>query len=141
MSGAGVGCTPCVRACVDACEVLLSMLPTSACEPGVSVLLHFVHLRQAGCQSFPSDVFRSAETHTAHCTCISFVYEVATTIVRVTVGNLCGSNPGWQCRRERHSCNSPSRVTDFISHSAQHYSTITTEIEIREGDISLSSRS
>ena len=33
---------------------------TSACEPGVSVLLHSVHLRHWACQSLPSDVLRSA---------------------------------------------------------------------------------
>ncbi len=34
---------------------------TSACEPGVSVLLHFAHLRHGRCQSFPMEVTFSAE--------------------------------------------------------------------------------
>lgn len=37
---------------------------TSACEPADSVLLHFSHLRQGLCQSFPSDVTFSAVKQT-----------------------------------------------------------------------------
>jgi len=39
---------------------------TSACCPGVSTLLHFVHLRHIACQSLPSDVFFSAIRSSHH---------------------------------------------------------------------------
>jgi hypothetical protein len=34
---------------------------TSACDPGVRVLLHLAHRKQLECQSFPRDVFLSAK--------------------------------------------------------------------------------
>lgn len=38
-----------------------TLFPTSACCPGDKTLPHSLHFRQFGCQSFPSDVFLSAE--------------------------------------------------------------------------------